>query len=51
LAVHRPDDPLADFDIIEASRRLPVPPHRIWPLLTDHQLYGRLAPNVSHGPD
>jgi hypothetical protein len=48
LAVTRPDDPLADLDIIEASRRLPVPPPRIWPLLTDHQLYGRLAPNLSN---
>jgi ribosome-associated toxin RatA of RatAB toxin-antitoxin module len=48
LAATRPGDPLADLDIIEASRHLPVPPHRIWPLLTDHQLYGRLAPNLSH---
>lgn len=47
LAAIRPNDPLADLDIIEASRRLPVPPHRIWPLLADHQLYGRLAPNLS----
>jgi hypothetical protein len=47
LAATRPDDPLADLDIIEASRHVPVPPHRIWPLLTDHQLYGRLAPNLS----
>ena len=47
LAATRPNDPLADLDIIEASRHIPVPPHRIWPLLTDHQLYGRLAPNLS----
>lgn len=47
LAATRPSDPLADLDIIEASRHLPVPPHRVWPLLTDDRLYGRLAPNLS----
>jgi ribosome-associated toxin RatA of RatAB toxin-antitoxin module len=47
LAAIRRDDPLADFDVIEVSRHLPVPPHRLWPLVSDHQLYGRLAPNLS----
>ena len=47
LAAIRRDDPLADFEIIEVSRHLPVPPHRLWPLVSDHRLYGRLAPNLS----
>jgi hypothetical protein len=47
LAVLRRDDPLADLEVIEVSRRLPIAANRIWPLLTDHQLYGRLAPNLS----
>ncbi len=47
LAVMRSDDPLADMEVIEASRWFPTAPPRMWPLLTDHRLYGRLAPNLS----
>lgn len=41
------DDPLDGLEIFEQSRTLPAAPDRIWPLLTDHDLYGRLAPNLS----
>ena len=43
----RGDDPLADVEIVQAAAVLPAPPSRVWPLLTDHTLYGRLAPNLS----
>jgi hypothetical protein len=43
----RSDDRLADVEVIEAAGPLPGPPAEIWPLLTDHRLYGRLAPNLS----
>lgn len=41
------DDPLDSLEIFEQSRTLPAAPDRIWPLLTDHDLYGRLAPGLS----
>ncbi|SCG61790.1 type II toxin-antitoxin system RatA family toxin [Micromonospora halophytica] len=47
LVAIRHDDPLGDLEIVQASRVLPAPPQRVWPLLTDHDLYGRLAPNLS----
>lgn len=46
-AAVRTGDPLADVDVVQASRILPAPPAQVWPLLTDHDLYGRLAPNLS----
>ncbi len=45
-AVHR-DDPLADVEAVESTRVFAAPPARVWPLLTDHELYGRLAPNLT----
>lgn len=47
LARMRAGDPLADMEIIEASHELAAQPDRVWPLLTDHDLYGRLAPNLT----
>lgn len=48
LATIRDDDPLLDVEVVEASRVLAgAPPSQVWPLLTDHDLYGRLAPNLS----
>jgi Polyketide cyclase / dehydrase and lipid transport len=40
-----PGDPLAGWETVETNRAMPVAPERVWPLLTDHELYGRLAPN------
>jgi ribosome-associated toxin RatA of RatAB toxin-antitoxin module len=47
LRAQRGDDPLADVEIVERARVLDAPPEQVWPLLTDHNLYGRLAPNLS----
>jgi hypothetical protein len=47
LRGQRDGDPLADIEIVERSRTFAAPPERVWPLLTDHHLYGRLAPNLS----
>jgi hypothetical protein len=47
IAAARADDPLAEIEVVEAATVIAVPPQRIWPLLTDHGLYGRLAPNLS----
>jgi hypothetical protein len=47
LAAVRDGDPLADVEVVEAERVLAVPPAAVWPLITDHDLYGRLAPNLS----
>lgn len=41
------DDPLGDVEVVESSRLIEGPPEKIWPLITDHALYGRLAPNLS----
>jgi hypothetical protein len=46
LVAARLDDPLADIEVVEAVRSLAAPPDRVWPLLTNHDLYGRLAPNL-----
>ena len=46
-AAARGDDALADVDVMQASRVLAAPPADVWPLLADHDLYGRLAPNLS----
>jgi hypothetical protein len=43
----RHDDRLAEVEVIEAAAPLPGPPAAVWPLLTDHRLYARLAPNLS----
>jgi hypothetical protein len=43
----RGDDRLADMEVVEAATPLPEPPAAVWPLLTDHRLYGRLSPNLS----
>lgn len=32
---------------VHVERRLAAPASDVWPLLTDHDLYGRLAPNLS----
>ena len=32
---------------LDVRRRVAAPPSAVWPLLTDHELYGRLAPNLS----
>lgn len=47
IAEMRDDDPLSDIEIVEATRVITAPPAAVWPLLTDHDLYGRLAPNLS----
>jgi Polyketide cyclase / dehydrase and lipid transport len=46
LAAARPDDPFGDVEVMEAHRRFAAAPDVAWPLLTDHNLYGRLAPNL-----
>lgn len=47
LALSRvPHDPLADLEIIEIARTIPAAPPIVWQLITDHDLYGRLAPNL-----
>jgi len=43
----RGNDPLADLEILQATRVLPAAPTQVWPLVTDHHLYGRLAPNLA----
>ena len=47
LAGARGDDPFADVEVVEATEELEDPPAALWPLLTDHRLYGRLALNLS----
>lgn len=47
LRAVRPDDPLANLETVEVERILPAEPDQVWPLLSDHDLYGRLAPNLS----
>jgi hypothetical protein len=47
IAAIRRGDPLADVEIVEASTVLAAPPDEVWPLVTDHDLYGHLAPNLS----
>jgi len=47
VAAARHDDPLADIEVVQAVRVWPAPPADVWPLLTDHDLYGRIAPNLS----
>jgi carbon monoxide dehydrogenase subunit G len=47
LAAARSDDPLADIEVVQAVRVLTAAPADVWPRLTDHDLYGRLAPNLS----
>jgi uncharacterized protein YndB with AHSA1/START domain len=47
LAAARDDDPLFDIEIAEAVRVLAAAPADVWARLTDHELYGRLAPNLS----
>lgn len=54
--------PLSDvtppLEAITASIDVAAPPHRAWAVVTDHELYGRLAPNLGrvepttpNGPD
>jgi carbon monoxide dehydrogenase subunit G len=40
-------DPHADLELVQASRMVSTPPDRVWPVLSDHTLFGRLAPNLS----
>ncbi|HZO66226.1 MAG TPA: SRPBCC family protein, partial [Kribbellaceae bacterium] len=40
LAGARGDDPFADVEVVEATEELEDPPAALWPLLTDHRLYG-----------
>ena len=47
LVRSRTDDALADLEVVEATRTMAGAPEEIWPLLVDHDLYGRLAPNLS----
>lgn len=47
MAAVRGGDPLADVEVIEQASTLGTAPEQVWPLLTDHNLYGRLAPNLS----
>lgn len=47
LAVVRGVDPLADVEVVQASRMVAAAPERVWPLVSDHRLYGRLAPNLA----
>ena len=47
VAGARGDDPLADIEVVQAVRVLAAAPADVWALLTDHDLYGRLAPNLS----
>lgn len=40
----------ADADVpehVHLEHTMDAPAHRVWPLLADHDLYGRLAPNLS----
>jgi ribosome-associated toxin RatA of RatAB toxin-antitoxin module len=46
-AAVRGDDPLADLEVVEASRVLAAAPGAVWPLVSDHGLYGQLAPNLA----
>jgi hypothetical protein len=48
VATARDNDPLADIEVVQAVRLLTAAPADVWPLLTDHDLYGRLAPNLSN---
>jgi len=43
----RSDDRLTKVEVVEAAVPLPAQPAAVWPLVTDHRLYGRLAPNLS----
>jgi ribosome-associated toxin RatA of RatAB toxin-antitoxin module len=45
--VVRAGDTLADVEVVQAVRVLTAPPAAVWPLISDHDLYGRLAPNLS----
>lgn len=47
LAAVRGGDPLADVEVVEEVSVLRAAPERVWPLLTDHDLYGRLSPSLS----
>jgi len=47
VAGARGDDPLADIEVVQAVRVLAAAPADVWALLTDHDLYGRLAQNLS----
>jgi hypothetical protein len=47
VAGARDDDPLADIEVVQAVRVLAAALADVWALLTDHDLYGRLAPNLS----
>jgi hypothetical protein len=46
LIAVRDDDPLADDEVVEVSGRVEAPPATVWPLVADHDLYGRLAPGL-----
>ena len=46
LAAIRGEDRLGDVEVVESTRVFAQPAGRVWPLLTDHDLYGRLAPNL-----
>lgn len=43
----RQDDPLGDFEVMESRRVMDAHVSEVWPVITDHDLYGRLAPNLS----
>lgn len=43
----RGDDPLAGDEVVQAVRVLAAPPAAVWPLISNHTLYSRLAPNLS----
>lgn len=47
VAAVRSGDPLADVEVVEAATVFLAAPEQVWPLLTDHDLYGRLAPSLS----
>ena len=47
IATARVDDPMADVEVVEAARAMKAPPADVWSRVTDHELYGRLAPNLS----
>jgi len=47
LRRYRSDDPLADDEVFEVVGDLPAVPALVWPLITNHDLYGRLAPGLS----
>ncbi|HET9144187.1 SRPBCC family protein, partial [Actinophytocola sp.] len=36
-----------DVEVVQAVRVLAARPAAVWPLICDHDLYGRLAPNLS----